>query len=103
MLKITGMDKLQRDLKRASSKLGDMDGEIGTVRFDPHDPASIEAAIAEAEHLVDLQLGGDADNPILGPLADGMKESVRQDILDRAAAARLADPEEPASDESADG
>ena len=102
-MRITGLDKLQRDLTRASSELGAIDGDIGTVRFDPHDPASIEAAVAEAEHLVDLQLGGDDDNLILGPLADGMKASVRQGILDRAAAARLAPPDDDVSEEPAGG
>jgi hypothetical protein len=89
MIKITGLDKLQRDLKRASTALGDMDGDLGTVHFNPQDPASIEAAIAETEHLIDQQLGNDADNPILGPLAQQMKAAYRQGILDRAAEARL--------------
>lgn len=45
MLKITGLDKLQKELKEAERALSELDGELGVINFDPHDPASIEAAI----------------------------------------------------------
>lgn len=88
MFKITGLDKLSRDLEDAQKAISEMDGELGSVSFDPHDPASIEAAIQEVERLIDERLGSYASNPIVWPLAEGMKEHYRQGIVDKAAAAR---------------
>lgn len=88
MFKINGLDKISRDLEDAQKALAEMDGELGTVSFNPHDPASIEAAIQDVERLIDARLGSYASNPIVGPLAEGMKEQYRQGILDKAAAAR---------------
>ncbi len=88
MFKITGLDKLSRDLEDAQKAMSEMDGELGSVSFDPHDPASIEAAILEVERLIDERLGSYASNPIVGPLAEGMKEQYRQGITDKAASAR---------------
>lgn len=88
-MKIQGLDKLNRTLSDAQKALSEIDGEIGTVSFDPSDPASIEAAIQDVEKMVDERLGSYASNPIIAPLIDGMKERYREGILDRAAAARL--------------
>jgi len=89
MIKVTGFDKLSRTLDGASRALKELDGEIGTVSFDPHDPASIEAAITEISRLVDEKLGDAASDPFVVQLADGMKESYRQGILDKAAEVRM--------------
>lgn len=88
MFKITGIEKLSRDLEDAQKAMSEMDGKLGSVSFDPHDPASIEAAIREVEGLLDERLGSCASNPIVGPVAAAMKEQYRQGIIDRAAAAR---------------
>lgn len=89
MFKIEGLDKLQRDLEEASKAFEAADGELGTVRFDPHDPSSIEAAIGEINRLVDSRLDSYAHNPLVGPMIDGMKEKYRESLLEKAAAARL--------------
>ena len=89
MLKITGLDKLTRELDEAQKAAEALDGELGTVRFNPSDPASIEAAIQEVERLVDERLDSYASNSIIGPLAEGMKEQYRAGILAKAAEARL--------------
>lgn len=88
-MKVTGFDELSRNLAEAQKALAALDGELGTVSFDPNDPGSIDAAIQEVERLVDERLGSRAANPVIGPMIDGMKERYRQGILDRAAAARL--------------
>lgn len=88
MFKITGLDKISRDLEDAQKAMTEMGDELGSVSFDPHDPASIEAAIQDVERLIDERLGSYASNPIVAPLAEGMKEQYRQGILDKAAAAR---------------
>jgi len=89
MLKITGLDKLQKELKEAEHALSELDGELGVVNFDPHDPASIEAAIQSVNRMIDSRIEPHADNPIVGSLVEQIKESYRENILQRAAEARL--------------
>ncbi len=89
MVKINGLDSLQRQLKEASRALEALDGELGTVRFDPHDPSSIEAAIQQISHIIDEKVGGYSSNPLIGPLAEEMKESYRESVIQKAAEARL--------------
>lgn len=89
MFKLTGLDKLQRELAEAQRAMRDIDGELGTVRFDPHDPSSIEAAIQSVNQMVDQRLGQHASNPIVGPMIHQMKEAYRASIVKRAAVARL--------------
>ena len=94
MIKITGLDQLSRQLTDAQKALAGLDGELGTVNFDPNDPASIETAIQSVEAIVDEKLGQYASNPIIAPLAANMKEKYRDAIIERAAAARLKGGEE---------
>lgn len=89
MFKITGLDKLQRELAESQRALSELNGELGTVNFDPHDPASIEAAIQSANQMIDQRVGQYASNAIIGPLIDQMKETYREGIIEKAAAARL--------------
>jgi len=79
-VKITGIDKLQKQLKEVEKALnGSYD-----VRFDANDPVSIENAIQEAYCLVDKRASDYATNPMVSPLIEHMKESLRQQILDSA-------------------
>lgn len=89
MFKISGLDNLSRQLTDAQKALDVLDGELGTVSFDPDDPASIEAAIQSVETIIDEKLGPYANNPIIAPLAEEMKEKYRDAIIDRASEARL--------------
>ncbi|RFC61849.1 hypothetical protein DYI37_19050 [Fulvimarina endophytica] len=90
-MKIDGLDKLGRELKDAEEAFAGMDGEFGTVSFDLQDPASIDAAIQEMERLVDERVGRYASNSLVGPMAEQMKESFRESLLEKAAAARLSE------------
>lgn len=89
MLKITGLEKLQKELEEAEQALNELDGELGVVNFDANDPASIEAAIQSVKRMIDSRIEPYADNPIVGSLADQMKESYRENILQKAAETRL--------------
>ena len=89
MFKITGLNKLQKNLKDAERALSELDGELGVVNFDPNDPASIEGAIQSVNRMIDERLGEYSSNPIVGPLAEQMKEKYRESVLEKAAAARL--------------
>jgi hypothetical protein len=88
-VKIQGLDKLTRQLDEAQKAFKDIDGEIGSVSFDPMDPGSIEAAIHQMEALIDERLARYASNPLVGPMAEEIRENFRQQILDKAAQARL--------------
>lgn len=89
MIKITGLDNLQRELKKAQEALSELDGELGTVAIDPEDPASIDQAIAAMERIIDTKVAGYENNEFIGPLAEELKENCRSIILDKAAEARL--------------
>lgn len=86
---LKGLDDLQRTLSEAQKALEAVNGELGTLSFNPEDPGSVEAAIAESERLVDERLGKYANNPIVGPLMVQMKQSFRTAVIEKAAEARL--------------
>jgi hypothetical protein len=89
MLRVSGLDDLARELDEAQKALGSLDGELGSVTFDPDDPASIEAAIKRVELMLDERLSAYSSNAIVGPLIAGLKEKYRDGIIERAATARL--------------
>ncbi|TLX56173.1 hypothetical protein DN824_17200 [Stutzerimonas nosocomialis] len=89
MFEIQGLNKLQRELDQAQRALDELDGELGTVQFDPHDPASIETAIQSVCQMIDSRVGQYSSNPIVGSLTDHIKESYRENIVQKAAEARL--------------
>lgn len=84
-----GLDQLQKQLQKAQEALKRVEGDLGTVPFDPNDPESIEAAMRQIDSLIDERLGDYLDNPIIGPLADSMKEKYREAVLEQAQAKRL--------------
>ena len=89
MFKFDGLDKLQKELAEAQRALGELDGELGTVNFNPHDPVSIEAAIQSVCQMIEERAGRYASNPLVGPLIEQMKEAYREGILQKASEARL--------------
>ena len=50
-IEITGLGQFQREL--ASQAFQALDGELGTLSFDPNDPASIDRALREMEAAID--------------------------------------------------
>ena len=92
-MKIAGLDKFTKQLKDAQRAFAEIDGELGSVSFDPSDPSSIEHAISNMEALIDDRLGDYRNNPLVAPIAEQMKQSYRQAIVDKAAAARLSSEE----------
>ena len=89
MIKIDGLEKLQRDLEQAQVALERLDGELCSVSFDPNDPASIENAIQEVARVIDERVGIYSSNPFVAPLIEQMKDSYRENILQKASEARL--------------
>ena len=93
MFKIEGLDKLQRDLKRVQDAISELDGDLGSVSFNPDDPESIDLAISSMEKLIDEKVAGLEDNDIVASLIDEMKGQYRALILEKAAEARLKEEE----------
>ncbi|BEM42834.1 hypothetical protein ACIF2R_08375 [Serratia marcescens] len=94
MLKITGLDKLQKELKVAQLALSELDGNLGTVHFDPQDPASIENAIHKINQIVDERVSQYSSNSIIGPLAEQMKQAYRENLIQKATEFRIKNNEE---------
>ena len=89
MFKISGLQEMQDHLTQAQKALEAIDGDIGSVNFDPHDPASVDSAIRSMEAMIDGKLAVYSDNSFVADLAEGMKEQYREGILARAAEYRL--------------
>lgn len=87
--KITGLDKLQKQLEDAQRAFQDLDGTIATLHFDPDEPASIQAAISQMENAVDQKTASYRGNPMVQDIAIQMKKTYRKQISERAALARL--------------
>ena len=89
MIKITGLDRLTRELGEAQQAFAELDGRLGSVEFDPGDAESIEEAIRNMETMIDVRIGRLADSRLVAPLIVQTKAAYRPSILDAAAAARL--------------
>lgn len=63
-------------------------GEQREFQFDPHEGASVEAAIAEGHRWIDDRLGRHASNPVVGAAAASYKEQLAAKIRQRAAELR---------------
>jgi hypothetical protein len=88
MFKIEGLDELQKSLKKMQRVAEELDGDLGTISFNPEDPESIAHAIIAMERLVDERFSG-TGGTMLGSIAEEMKEAYRTAILEKAAEARV--------------
>lgn len=80
MFKITGLDKLTREMDELAKFAKSIDGNLTTVRFDPNDPASVQAAIRQMEAAVDAKAAPYRSNNLVMDLASKSKEQFRQAI-----------------------
>ncbi len=101
-MKITGPDALQRTLEDAGQAFATLDGEVATLTFNPGDPASVEAAIADMEAAIDAKLAPYHGNAIVETMAAKLKVAYRDQILERAAAPRSQVGEKTVGQEIAD-
>ena len=90
--KLEGLDSLElEELERA---IANLDGDIANVTFDPNAPQSIEQAIQELNTVIDERVMGYSKNEMVASIVKELKEQFREEILDRASAARLAGEDE---------
>jgi hypothetical protein len=85
---MNGLANLSRMLTQAQMALSALDGTLGQLSFAPDDPASIEAAIMEMEHLIDERVKGFESNSIIAGLVAEMKDKYREAIVQKAAQTR---------------
>ena len=86
---MNGLDDLARKLKELGEATSALDGDITQLSFDPHDPASIEAAIQQMEAAIDERVSSYAHNDLVMGISGELKERYRTAILERATTARL--------------
>lgn len=84
MVKVTGLDKLHRQLTDAKSAFGALDGQFATVSFDPNNPASIAKAIQTMEAAIDDKVAPYRDNPLVASVVPQLKDKYRAAIYERA-------------------
>jgi hypothetical protein len=93
MLKITGLDELQQQLEDAQKAFKALDGEVATVRLNPGEPDSVEAAIRTMEAAIDIKVAPYRDNALVLSVVRKLKEKYRATVLDRAKEALAASKE----------
>lgn len=80
-VKITGLETLQRELGDAQRALASLDGSIATLKVEPNDPASVQAATRHMEAAVDSKVGAYGSNPLISEVVEVAKEHYRSQIL----------------------
>jgi hypothetical protein len=80
MPKVTGLGNLQRQLEDAQRAFKALDGQLATVRFDPDNSESIEAAIRTMESAMDDKIAPHRTNRFVAPLIPTVKEKYRKAI-----------------------
>jgi hypothetical protein len=88
MVKITGLDSLQRQFKDAQKAFGALDGQFATVSFDPDNPTSVAEAIRTMERAIDAKVAPYRSNPLVANIVPQLKEKYRAAIRERARAAK---------------
>jgi hypothetical protein len=76
-IKVTGMDKIQRNLSDIEKVLGSLNGPISLAKIDQNNPESIRNAISEMEAAVDSKVAPYRSNPLIAELAEKMKAAYR--------------------------
>lgn len=84
-----GLDELSKNFKNFEKFISEIDGELGTVNFDPFDAESIEQAIIEMETMIDDKSMTYSRNQMIQDMAVQIKTNYRQAIIDKATEARL--------------
>ena len=98
-MKITGLDQLQKQLNQAQKAMRRLDGVLGSMEFDPSEPAAVQGAIGKMEAMIDREIAAYRGNQLVIGITDAMKEKYRDMIVEKAARARPAIPERKLTDD----
>ena len=80
---------LSRTIKEVEKAISELDGDIAQLTFNPDDPQSIDQAIQKVNAEIDRRIGIYDQNEVLVSIVEDIKENIRQEIIERAAATRL--------------
>lgn len=89
MFELKGFDELSKTLKELQKLTNELEGELGIIQFDAKSAESIELAIVEMENMVDKKFESYEANSMARNMADGIKQSYRQMIIDKASKERM--------------
>jgi len=78
------MEQVLDTMDRQSPRYNKKSHLAKTVRFDPDNPESIDAAIRTMESAIDDKVAPYRNNPFVAPLIPEMKVKYREAILERA-------------------
>lgn len=81
---MSGMEKLQRELKEMQTAVNSLDGEIAKVSFTPGDPESVERAVREMKQAVDQKASRYHSNPIVKAFAEESKKAFEKHLREQA-------------------
>lgn len=84
---ITDTRELTKQLDAAARAAKSLDGELGTIEFDPKDQRSVEEAIHSLENRIDQKLARHLENPLVAHFAAQLKAIYRDQIRFRAQSA----------------
>ena len=83
-VKMSGFDKLQKELGEAQRAFASLDGTIATLKFDPSDAQSVRRAIQEMEAAVDAKTASHAHNALVRQVGEAMKQKFKTRLQARA-------------------
>lgn len=89
MFELKGFDKINKTLSELQKLSNELNGELGVIKFDAKNAESIELALVEMEVMINKKFESYQANSIAKNMADGIKESYRQMVLNEASEARL--------------
>lgn len=84
-----GLGSLSKSLEELGRFTSELDGELGTLNFNPFDAESIEQAIVKMESWVDERSRSYPNNSMIKDISAELKSTYRQAILDKASEARM--------------
>lgn len=84
-----GLGSLSKSLEELGQFTSELDGELGTLNFNPFDAESIEQAIVNMESWIDERSGNYPNNSMIKDISAELKSTYRQAILDKASEVRL--------------
>ena len=83
--KISGLEKLQKELEEAQRAFAALDGQITTLNFNPVDPESVQEAIRQMEAAIDAKAAPYKNNQLVQKIIPSLKDRYRQAILEKSA------------------
>lgn len=83
-----GLNNMVRNLASLRDFSAELDGDLTSLIFDPHDPQSIDLAIQKMEAAIDEKAAAHGGGGMVNALAINLKDHLRNSILQHAASAR---------------